>query len=136
MKENAKYSILLTEERNSSSWIIYPTGGNYIHDEVCRFPAGSKVQEKAAGRALSIMNDRSNFSDIISDGGMDPRAAYEEARRPDQDSIKEEIWNRFMENMKFTVKYGEEPILPSNFLGSVDKHREQFMKIDIRDLTK
>ena len=76
------------------------------------------------------------YSDIISDGGMDPRSEYEEARRPDQDNIKEEIWNRFMENMKFVAEHGKEPILPSNFLGSVEKHRLKFMKIDIRDLTK
>lgn len=78
----------------------------------------------------------SEYSDIISDGGMDPRAEYEEARRPDPDSIKEEIWNRFMENMKHVVKHDEEPIRVLNFLGSVEKHRQQFMKIDITDLTK
>ena len=54
----------------------------------------------------------------------------------DDTSAKEEIWNRFMENMKLEVKRGEEPVLPMNFLGSVEKHREQFMKIDISDLTK
>lgn len=78
----------------------------------------------------------SEYSDIISDGGMDPRTEYEESRRPDQEAIKEEIWNRFMENMKMQMKPGEEPILPLNFLGSVEKHKEQFMKTDIRDLTK
>jgi hypothetical protein len=76
------------------------------------------------------------YSDIISDGGMDPRSEYEEARRPDQDTIKQEIWNRFMENMKLVVKHDQGPILPSNFLGSVEKHRMAFMKIDIKDLTK
>ena len=60
----------------------------------------------------------------------------EKIRETEQTNIKEEIWNRFMENMKMTVKHGEEPILPSNFLGSVEKHRQQFMKIDITDLTK
>jgi hypothetical protein len=55
---------------------------------------------------------------------------------PYEDAIKEELWNRFMENMKMVVKHGEEPILPSNFLGSVEKHRLEFMKIDISDLTK
>ena len=53
-----------------------------------------------------------------------------------QADIKEEIWNRFMENMKFVAERGEEPILPSNFLGSVEKHRLEFMKIDISNLTK
>ncbi len=53
-----------------------------------------------------------------------------------EDAIKEEIWNRFMENMKFVFKHGEEPILPLSFIGSVEKHKVQFMKIDIRDLTK
>lgn len=77
-----------------------------------------------------------SYSDIISDGGMDPRSEYEEARRPDQEAIKQEIWDRFMENMKLQLKHGEEPVLPSNFLGSVEKHRQQFMKIDIIDLTK
>jgi len=76
------------------------------------------------------------YSDIISDGGMDPRTEYEEARRPDQDTIKEEIWNRFMENMKFVAEHGKEPILPKNFIGSAEKHKVQFMKIDIHDLTK
>jgi len=52
------------------------------------------------------------------------------------DNIKEEIWNRFLNKMKLVVKHGEEPVLPSNFLGSVEKHRQAFMKIDIRDLTK
>lgn len=78
-----------------------------------------------------------SYSDIISDGGMDPRTKYEEERyHSDKENIKEEIWNRFMENMKMQMKPGEEPILPSNFLGSVEKHRLEFMKIDIRDLTK
>jgi hypothetical protein len=54
----------------------------------------------------------------------------------DEDNIKEEIWNRFMEKMKFVAEHGEEPILPGNFLGSVEKHKVQFMKINIRDLTK
>jgi len=76
------------------------------------------------------------YSDIISDGGMDPRTEYEESRRPDQEVLKQEIWDRFMENMKLIVKHGEDPILPSNFLGSVEKHRLAFMKIDISDLTK
>ena len=76
------------------------------------------------------------YSDIISDGGMDPRTEYEEARRPDQEELKQEIWDRFMENMKFVVKREDGPILPSNFLGSVEKHRLAFMKIDIKDLTK
>ena len=76
------------------------------------------------------------YSDIISDGGMDPRTDYEEARRPDQEALKQEIWDRFMENMKFVVKREDGPILPSNFLGSVEKHRLAFMKIDITDLTK
>ena len=126
------------------------------------------------------------YSDIISDGGMDPRTEYEKTRWTDTDTtkeeniaslqhdlevvrelykdddefipflaklcdklerkcgksthsddeIKEEIWNRFMENMKFVVKREDGPILPSNFLGSVEKHRLKFMKIDIRDLTK
>jgi hypothetical protein len=60
----------------------------------------------------------------------------EKIRETEQNVIKEEIWNRFMENMKLEVKRGEEPVLPMNFLGSVEKHREQFMKIDISDLTK
>ena len=50
--------------------------------------------------------------------------------------VKEEIWNRFMENMKHVVKIGEEPIHVLNFLGSVKKHKVEFMKIDISDLTK
>jgi hypothetical protein len=41
-----------------------------------------------------------------------------------------------MENMKLVVKHDQGPILPSNFLGSVEKHRMAFMKIDIKDLTK
>ena len=57
-------------------------------------------------------------------------------RETDEDNIKEEIWNRFMENMKFVAEHGEEPILPGNFIGSVAKHKVQFMKIDISDLTK
>jgi hypothetical protein len=60
----------------------------------------------------------------------------EKIRETEQNVIKEEIWNRFMENMKLEVKRGEEPVLPMNFLGSVEKHREQFIKIDISDLTK
>ncbi len=57
-------------------------------------------------------------------------------RETDDYNIKEEIWNRFMEEMKMVVKHGEEPILPSNFLGSVEKHKVNFMKIVISDLTK
>lgn len=57
-------------------------------------------------------------------------------RETDEDNIKEEIWNRFMENMKHVVKLGEEPIHVLNFLGSVKKHKVEFMKIDIKDLTK
>ncbi len=53
-----------------------------------------------------------------------------------EDQTKEEIWNRFMENMKHVVKLGEEPIHVLNFLGSVKKHKVEFMKIDITDLTK
>jgi len=50
------------------------------------------------------------------------------------EETKEEIWNRFMKNMRMQMKPGEEPILPLNFLGSVEKHKEQFMKITIDDL--
>jgi len=57
-------------------------------------------------------------------------------RETDEDKTKEEIWNRFMENMKHVVKLGEEPIHVLNFLGSVKKHKVEFMKIDISDLTK
>lgn len=53
-----------------------------------------------------------------------------------EDDIKEEIWNRFMDNMTHVVKHEDGPIRVLNFLGSVEKHRLQFMKIDIRDLTK
>ena len=60
----------------------------------------------------------------------------EKIRETEQNEIKEEIWNRFMENMKMQMKPGEEPILPLNFLGSVEKHKKEFMKIDISDLTK
>ena len=72
------------------------------------------------------MTDENSFGALIA----------AKVRETDEDNIKEEIWNRFMENMKMVVKHGEDPILPSNFLGSVEKHREQFMKIDISDLTK
>ena len=78
------------------------------------------------------MSDK--YSDIISDGGMDPRTKYEQARRPDPEAIKAEIWERFMEEMKYVFKQGDEPIRPLNFLGSVEKHRAKFMQIDITDL--
>jgi hypothetical protein len=97
---------------------------------------GPEANKAAAARMREAELAPATYSDIISDGGMDPRAAYEESRRPDADSIKEQIWNRFMENMKIQLKPDEEPVLPGNFLGSVEKHRVQFMKIDITDLTK
>lgn len=75
---------------------------------------------------MTSKNDEYTLGSLIA-------AKIHEENRAD---IKEEIWNRFMENMKLEVKRGEEPVLPSNFLGSVEKHREQFMKIDIADLTK
>jgi len=94
-------------------------------------------RERIGEHPNSTKDDEGKYSDIISDGGMDPRTKYEEERyHSDKENIKEEIWNRFMEKMKFVAVRGEDPILPANFLGSVEKHKEQFMKIDIRDLTK
>ena len=53
-----------------------------------------------------------------------------------EEEIKAEMWERFMEEMKFVMERGDEPIRPLNFLGSVEKHRVKFMQIDIGDLVK
>jgi hypothetical protein len=75
---------------------------------------------------MIIMTNENSFGAIIA----------AKVRETDEAAIKEEIWNRFMENMKHVVKHDEEPIHVLNFLGSVKKHKIQFMKIDISDLTK
>lgn len=54
-----KYSMLLTEEvpdRGPEWWVIYPTSGNYIHDEHLRLPAGNKVLEVKARAILEQLN--------------------------------------------------------------------------------
>lgn len=58
MKEE-KYSMLLGEEsRYKEVYIIYPTGGNYIYDSVCKLPAGNELQRIAAKKVLNAMNGK------------------------------------------------------------------------------
>ena len=54
--KDEKYDMVLAGDRYSDSWIIYPTGGNYIHDKICELPGGSKVTNEAAHKVLEAMN--------------------------------------------------------------------------------
>ena len=56
-KKKEKFDMLLgSSGRYSESWIIYPTDGNYIDDEVCKLPGGSKIQQEKAQKVLDAMN--------------------------------------------------------------------------------
>jgi len=59
MAKKEKYDMLYGEcgsGRGPDYWIIYPTGGNYIYDEVCKLPGGSKIQQEKAQKVLDAMN--------------------------------------------------------------------------------
>jgi hypothetical protein len=54
-----EFSMLLVEvSRYEEAWVIYPTGGSYFKDEVCRLPGGSKVKKDAALKVLDKMNGK------------------------------------------------------------------------------
>lgn len=58
-KKKEKFDMLLgSSGRYSESWIIYPTGGNYIYDEVCKLPGGSKILHEKALKVLNAMNGK------------------------------------------------------------------------------
>lgn len=38
------------------SWIIYPKGGSYITDELCKLPGGNQVKDEAANKVFEAMN--------------------------------------------------------------------------------
>lgn len=57
MNKKQKFSkVLCEEDRYSNVWIFYPTGGNYIHDELLRMPGGSIVKNEKAQKVLDLMN--------------------------------------------------------------------------------
>ena len=54
-----KYSMLQVgcpSDRGPEWFVIYPKGGSYFKDELCRLPAGSEVNEIAAQKVLDAMN--------------------------------------------------------------------------------
>ena len=54
-----KYTMILAEDGSgwgNTYWIVYPDGGNYIHDELLRLPGGSRHLEKEARKALNKLN--------------------------------------------------------------------------------
>lgn len=40
------------------SWIIYPKGGSYITDELCKLSGGSKVLDDKAKKVFEAMNGK------------------------------------------------------------------------------
>ena len=57
--DNTMYSMLLVDAgcgRGPMYWVIFPTGANYIEDEIFRLPGGSRRELKAASQLLEAMN--------------------------------------------------------------------------------
>lgn len=55
-----EYSMIMVDvggaDRGPLFWVIYPKGGSYYKDEMCRLPAGSEFKDKAAHKIFDAMN--------------------------------------------------------------------------------
>ena len=55
-----KYEMILVECGSgwgAESWVIFPAGGSYFADELCKLPGGSEIQRKKALEVLNAMNN-------------------------------------------------------------------------------